>query len=115
MPTFNVTPSYYARALAAAVAVAVVGGVVWGVINASFLGRIPFVSAAFALGVGYLAGELISLAANRKRGTGLAWIAGGTVAAAFLITWMLRSFPFDLWGFLFLAVGIFIAVQRVRR
>ncbi len=117
MPTYDVGPSYLARAAAVAAGVAVVGGIVWAVVYASFLGRIPYLPSLLPLVVGYAAGELISRATNRKRGVALAWLAGGAVAGAFLLGWVFRPFGpsgSDLWGLLFLALGVFIAVQRVR-
>ncbi len=112
-PTFEVQPSYYARAVAVAVAVAVGGGLLWALVNSIF-GRIPFLPSLVALGVGYAAGELISLSVNRKRGLGLTWIAGGSVVVAFLISWLILRFSFDVFGLLFIILGVFIAVQRVR-
>jgi NO-binding membrane sensor protein with MHYT domain len=114
MPTYDVGPSYLARAVAAAATTAVAGGILWAVVNATFLGRIPFVSSLLAVVVGYAAGELVSRATNRKRGVTLAWLAGGAVVAAFLISWVVRPFGFDIWGLLFILAGIIIAVQRVR-
>lgn len=113
-PTYDVGPSHLARSVAVAAGVAIGGGVLWWGINVSFLGPIPFLSPLFAVAVGYAAGELISRAINRKRGASLAWMAGGAVVAAFLISWLLQPFRFDIWGLLFIAAGIFIAVQRVR-
>ena len=81
--------------------------------NALF-GGIPFVSSLIGIGIGYGAGELLSLSVNRKRGTGLAWIAACSVVGAFLISWGARPFGFDIFGLMFIAVGIFIAVRRVR-
>ena len=114
MPTYDVSPSYLARAVAVAVAVAVGGGILWALVSGSFLGRIPFVSSLMAVAVGYAAGELISRATNKKRGTTLAWLAGGAVVAAFLVSWVARPFGFEIWGLLFILFGVIIAVQRVR-
>jgi hypothetical protein len=114
MPTYQVSPVYLVRALAAGAAVAVGGGIFWIIVNSTILGMIPFVSPLVAVGVGYAAGELVSRATNRKRGAQLAWIAGGAVVGAFLVSWLPRPFGFDIWGLLFIIVGIFIAVQRVR-
>ncbi|MCH7712155.1 MAG: hypothetical protein IIC99_00900 [Chloroflexi bacterium] len=113
MPTFDVTPAYYARAVGVGLAGAVGGGVLWSVFNLFFRG-IPFLPSLVAMGIGYAVGELISLAVNRKRGTGLAWIAGCSVAAAFLISWQILPFSFGLIGLLFLGIGVYMAVQRVR-
>lgn len=113
MPTFDVTGVYYARAAGAALVCAVGGGLIWVV--ASFILRgIPFLPSLVAIGVGYAAGELISLSVNRKRGKGLAWIAGASVVAAFLISWQILPYRFDIWVLLFVAIGVYTAVQRVR-
>ena len=112
-PTFDVQRGYYARAVAVGVVVAVGGGLLWALVNSIF-GKIPFLPSLVALAVGYAAGELISLSVNRKRGAGLAWIAGGSVVAAFLISWLTLRFSFDIFGLLFIFLGVFIAVQRVR-
>ena len=113
MPTYDVRPTYYARATGVAVAVAIGGGILWALFTGIF-GAIPFFPSLAALGVGYGAGELISRAVNRKRGTGLAWITGGSVVGAFLIGWVTSPFTFSFFGLLFLGLGVYIAVQRVR-
>ena len=110
MPTFDVGPSYYARAVGTGVAVAIGGGLLWALLIAI----IPFFSSIGALGVGYAAGELISRAVNLKRGTGLAWIAGGSVVGAFLLAYMIMGQFFGLFGILFIFVGVYTAVQKVR-
>ena len=114
MPTFDVQPAYYARAVGVAVAIAIFGGILWSVFIAIF-GSIPFLPTLAALGLGYGAGELLSLSVNRKRSTGLACIAGSSVVGAFLITWLIIG-PFfgSLFGLLLIIAGVFVAVQRVR-
>lgn len=117
MPTYDVRPTYYARAIAAAAAAAVGGGLLWWLLNLtlnSLFGRVPLLHFVGALAVGYAAGNLISLSVNGKRGAGLALIAGGSVAIAFLISSRLTGPSFDLMGLLLLVLGVFIAVQRVR-
>ena len=110
-PTFDVQPSYYARALAVAAAIGIGGGLLWVAVAIMFGG---ILSAVAALGVGYAAGELISRSVNRKRGTALAWIAGGTVVFAFLLAWLITG-PFIGWfGLLFVLAAVYTAVQRVR-
>ena len=117
LPTFDVTPSYYVRAVGVGLAVAVGGGLLWGVLNVMF-GGIPFLPFLVAMGIGYGVGELISMGVNRKRGTGLAWIAGGSVVLAFLISWPISPFSFVGMGMLFrlfsVGIGVYMAVQRVR-
>lgn len=109
-PTFDVTPSYYLRAALAGLALGIVGGLIWGLLSLVT----PF-SGILAIGMGYLMGEAISVASNRKRGTGLAVIAGGSMALAVLANGLLSSFflsnPFWL---VMVAVSFYIAVNRVR-
>ena len=113
MPTFDVQPSYYARATAVGAACAVGGGLLWVVFTLIF-GGIPFFPSLIAIGVGYGIGEIISRSVNRKRGAGLAWIAGIAVLIAFLISYWLNPFGFSLFSLLFLGIGVYTAVQRVR-
>ena len=111
IPTFEVQPSYYARAIGAALLVTIGGGLLWGVFAFLFGG---FLASVLGLGVGYATGELISRSVNRKRGAGLAWIAGGAVVAAFLLSRMVYDYPFSYMGLMFIAVGVYVAVMRVR-
>ena len=67
MPTFDVRPTYYARAIGVAVACAVGGGLLWALFT-FILGSIPFFPSLVAIAVGYGVGELISRSVNRKRG-----------------------------------------------
>jgi hypothetical protein len=113
MPTFDVQPTYYARAIGVAVACAVGGGLLWALFT-SILGAIPFVPSLLAVAIGYGVGEIISRSVNRKRGAGLAWIAGAAVLVAFLISWAVNPFGFGLLSVLFLGFGVYTAVQRVR-
>ena len=113
MPTYDVRPTYYARAVSVGVAAGVGGGILWALFNL-LLGGIPFLPSLAAIGVGYAVGELISLSVNRKRGAGLAWIAGCSVAGAFLISWLIVPFAFGIFGLLLIGLGVYSAVQRVR-
>ena len=113
LPTFDVSPSYYARAISVAAAGGIAGGLLWALVNAIFRG-IPFLPSLAAVAVGYGLGELISLAVNRKRGKGLAWIAACSVVLAFIISWSIGSFPLSIFSILFLGLGVYGAVVRVR-
>ena len=113
MPTYDVRPTYYARAVSVGLASGVGGGVLWALFN-WLLAGIPFLPSLAAIGVGYAVGELISLSVNRKRGTGLAWIAGGSVAGAFVVSWLILPFNFGIFGVLLIGLGVYSAVQRVR-
>ena len=110
-PTFDVRPFYYLRAALAGGVTAVIGGIVWGLLlNLS----VPFLPWLAALGVGYLVGEAISVASNRKRGTGLIVVAGGCMALA-IIAMRSVSPPIDLiFLLLFVAAAVYMAISRVR-
>ncbi len=120
LPTFKVTTQYYLRAVGTALGMAIVCGLVWGVV----LGLMPFFYLNFLLaaGVGYAIGEVVSLSVNRKRGTGLAIVAGTAVAISYLVSllspWgpalVLFSLRFLVIDLLALALGIFVAVTRLR-
>ena len=109
-PTFDVQPSYYARAVGVAVATAIGGGLLWSLFMAIF----PIFPSIAGMAVGYAAGELISRSVNRKRGVGLACIAAGSVVGAFLVALIIMGPFFGLIGLLIVGFSIYTAVQRVR-
>ena len=111
MPTYDIQRGYYARAVAVGVGIAIIGGVLWGVIAVFFAGIIGSVA---GVGLGYAAGELVSRSVNLKRGTGLAWIAGGSVVVALLVAMGIAGPFFGWYGLLFIGWGVYSAVQRVR-
>ena len=113
MPTFDVQPAYYARAIGTAIGIALCGGLLWSVFIAIF-GAIPYLPGLAAVGLGYGTGELLSLSVNRKRSKGLAWIAGSSVGGAFLITCLIVGTCFGPFSLLLIIAGVFVAVQRVR-
>ena len=113
MPTYDVRPTYYARAISVAVTTAIAGGLLWALFIYIF-GAIPFLPSFAAIGVGYGVGELISRSVNRKRSTGLTWIAAGAVVVAFLISWGSSPFGFGIFSLLLIGIGVYTAVQRVR-
>ena len=118
LPTYDVQPTYYFRAIAVAFSVALVGGVLWLLLNSQF-GQVPFISSLLGLGVAYTIGELVSLAVNRKRGVGLAWIAGSATVVAYIISGGIfhlfsANFINALFSLLFLGIAVYTASSRVR-
>ncbi len=118
LPTYRVSTAYYLRAAGTALGMAIVCGVIWGVVNL-FL-PFFFLNLLLGAGVGYAIGEVVSLAVNRKRGRGLAAVAGAGVAISYLVSiqpWFF-GLPFGLFPILLalasVALGIFIAVTRLR-
>ena len=74
-----------------------------------------FLNLFLAAGVGYAIGEVVSLSVNRKRGTGLAIVTGLAVAISYLVNLFLPfGFGFRFFDLLALALGIFVAITRVR-
>ena len=92
---------------------AIVCGAIWGAIEWG----IPFFSLNLLLapGAGYAISEAMSLSVNRKRGKGLAVIAGIAVVVSYLFAFLvLGKIPFGLFHLVALALGIFVAVTRLR-
>ena len=111
LPTFDVQPSYYIRAVLAGGLTALVLGIIMLVIRTN-LGWVPFLYSLLTLGVGYAVGEAISVATNRKRGTGLAVVAGGCMLVFLFISGVI--FTPNIFQWLVLALAIYTAVIRVR-
>ena len=118
VPTYDVQPAYFLRAVGVGAAVSIVGGLLWFWLNVQF-GGVPFVSSIFGLAVAYAIGELISRAVNRKRGVALAWIAGGAMVVAYIVSggfFQLFSTNFInvLFSLMFLGIAIYTAAARLR-
>lgn len=133
LPTYDVSLTYYARAIGVGLGLAVVAGFVW-----AFLGGFAFLfSILTALAVGYAIGEVISYSVNRKRGLGLQIIAGLSVFLAFVfrgvipilvampaaladtslvLSWigqtLLRTID-SPWNLIFVGIAVFVAVRRL--
>ena len=113
-PTFDVTPSYYLRAAVAGGVVALVSGLVWGLLLSLHIPFLPWLS---AIGVGYLVGEAISVASNRKRGQGLTFVAAGSMFIAVLASgsWPSLSSPLSaIFWLLLVGIAFYMAISRVR-
>jgi hypothetical protein len=82
----------------------------------------PYLNFLLAAGFGFAIGEVISLSVNRKRGRGLAIIAGIAAAISYVISifppWGLHFVQFGVMGLvidlLAVALGIYVAIIRVR-
>ncbi len=129
LPIFEVRPIHYLRGLAGGLGAATLGAVVL-----AFLPGLGFFGLLIMLAIGYAVGEATTVAANRKRGTGLAIVAalalpagmilgrmlvllvfaggGGDVAAALLVA--ARGLVAIPWGILLLLAAMAIAFSRVR-
>ena len=113
VPTYHVSTQYYLRAAGTGLGMAIVCGLIW----AAVMEVVPlfFLNLLLAPAVGYAIGEMISLSVNRKRGTRLAIVAGIAVAISYVVSILVPwGFGFRLFDLLALALGIFVAVIRIR-
>ena len=110
VPTYDVSPAFMARAIGAGAVLAIVGGAVV-IASYKFFVPIPLLWALIG-GLGYVVGEGISLAANRKRGKKLKFVAGGAVLVAVTAITLVTGVTLDLFGMLASGVAFYIAVNR---
>jgi len=104
------------RAAGTAAGAGIAGGFIWWLLDLF----IPFffLGLLLAAAIGYGIGELVSLSVNRKRGKGLATVAGAGVVISYLVTILAGNLPFGLLGIgldlLGLVLGIYFAINRLR-
>ncbi|MFC1962257.1 hypothetical protein ACFLWN_04380 [Chloroflexota bacterium] len=117
LPTYRVSAIYYIRAIGTAAGTAVICGIIWGLL----ISIIPFfyLNLLIAAGAGYAIGEGISLAVNRKRGRGLATIAGATVMVSYLVSiFTFGRVPFGVMNLILdlvsVGLGVFFATNKLR-
>jgi hypothetical protein len=92
---------------------AIVCGLIWAVVTGVV--HLFYLNLILAPAVGYAIGEMVSLSVNRKRGARLAIVAGIAVAISYLVSIFVPwGLGFQLFDLLALALGIFVAVIRIR-
>lgn len=116
LPQFELNSVYLLRGLGAAVAAGIVLGLAWGLLAPGDYGL--FLGILFGIGLGYAAGETVSLATNRKTVPVLQVMAALSVLGAYLIRnvlWAEVILPGDdLYGYIVTIVGMFAAGGRLR-
>ena len=119
LPTFDVQPSFYLRAVLVGGTVSVLTGLTWGFIVQ--VAPYPYLAGLLSLLVGYAVGESISVSTNRKRGNGLMVLAGCYVGVSLCAAWLVNDdmFRLVLTGgsfipLLLLGLAGYIAVYRLR-
>ncbi|MBI2860040.1 MAG: hypothetical protein HYX91_00860 [Chloroflexi bacterium] len=116
LPTYQVSLQHYLKGAGASAVAGAVSGFLWWLIA----GIMPFffLNLLLGAGAGYVTGEAVSLATNRKRGPALAVIASLGVVASYLVSiWLPGLFffrLFNIFGLLAVAIGIFVSVNRLR-
>ena len=123
LPTYNITPVQYFKAVAAGLGVAIVVGIAWAwlriAVDVPFFGLM--VALLLAAGAAYVIAEVVSRVINRKRGMPLQIIAGVCFVLSYLASnvWLsgnaLTFFAhFDLIDILIVIVGIVVVAARLR-
>ena len=109
-PTYDVSASYLARAIAVGLVLGVVGGVAFALLSPLLL-RVQFLDVAALVGIGYLVGEGVSAAVNRKRGRALKFVASGGILVAYIVI-SIFGISISLFDLLAFAAAIYVAVNR---
>jgi hypothetical protein len=120
LPTYNIAPTTFGRAIAGAVGGAVALGLAWGFFNAITALFYGFVA---GIAIGYAMGEIVSLATNRRAGPPLQAIAVAGLVLAYVVRlgvlyafgdWSLHDLRTDAIGLIVLVVAALVAAGRVR-
>ncbi len=118
VPTLDISPVYYARAIGAAIGIGV-GGVLGLVLVGVVLLPLGVTSFYLAwlvlLGLGHLMGVGVGLAVNKKRGRELQWVAGVGVVFTALVAASFMPLGLNcLFGLLMLGGAVYMAVNQLR-
>lgn len=116
LPQFDVSPLFYARAVGAGIVLAFAGLAVLVVLAVTLRGLGFSVVLLGLVAVGYVVGEGVSRAVNRKVSRGLQYIAAASVILAYVLISIagIINTSGGLYGILALAVSIYVTVSRIR-
>ena len=116
MPTYDIRPTNYTVGIGVAILCLVVGAPAWVLLDQVLLilGAYGSVSGLLAVALGFVTGDLMSRAINRKRSPLLALVACGVVVIAYLVSRPFTPYGFGLMDLLFVAVGAFLAWRSLR-
>jgi tetrahydromethanopterin S-methyltransferase subunit C len=128
LPMYNLSTATYARGASASLIAGIVAGLVWYFFfkYTTFSGG--FIAAAvIGLGIGYVVGEAVAIATNRRRGLPLQILAAAGVVLAYAIRvtlllasdeWTVETLfafrEFEVLAVLATGIGAWFAAQRVR-
>ena len=123
LPTYEITHRQYLMSIWVGLGLAIGVGIAWGWLR-DLVSSLLFglqLGILWGIPVGYAIGELLGLSVNRRRGRVLQVIGATTVVLSYIVSRIELSagiyiaFPhFILWDLLGVALGIFIAVSRLR-
>ena len=110
-PVYTVSVALMARAIAASVLMGAAGGLMLSFVLGGVLFGILYLAAM--AGFGYVLAEGVSVAADRKRGRALQFVAAGGALVALAITVYVHPFV-DLFYLLGTGLAVYVAVIRLR-
>ena len=113
-PVFDISLYHYLKATIASVCIGILSGLFWGVLSIILGPGLFFVPFLAGLGAGYAIGEGTSVAANRKRGTGLVIICVISSALAIMMNVFVDGLPHNIYDLLGIGACIFISITKVR-
>ena len=113
LPVYDVGTSFLARAIGAAAAVGLVGGLALAIIIRPLFGGFGLIYVVALAGFGYVMAEAICWATNHKRGRTLQYVAAGGLVLAYLAI-VYYSPNLNLFDLLGGGIGIYIAFTRLR-
>ncbi len=115
LPQLEVSPVWVARGVAAAVVAGAGAGALWGLLLPDVVGFIAILAGA---GVGYVVGESVATATNRKSGPVLQTVAGAGAVIAFLVYGAVGGHALiptnEVWRIGAAGAAIFVAAGRLR-
>ena len=117
LPTYQVSTAYLVRGLSAMVGLGIGGGVALFVLDRMV--GIGFLSLLLMFGLGYVVGEGIGAAVNRRRGLPYQYMAAGAVVLALVIsttgTLVFHGFfRLDLFALIGAVIAVVAATARLR-
>jgi hypothetical protein len=122
LPMYNLSTATYVRGVGAAVVAGGIAGVVWWFFNFFTYGYL--FALVLGIGIGYVVGEAVALATNRRAGPPLQVMAVGGVAVAYLVRlglliavdgWTLGELRgLEFFALIALVLAGWMAAQRVR-
>jgi len=112
LPTFELKGWYMVRAVVAGLVLGFANGGLWMLLATN----IPFIVWIALTGIGYLNGEGISVATNRKRGASLRVIAAASVLISYIVGVFLIGpvLGAEIFGWIALVIAIYVAMNRVK-
>jgi hypothetical protein len=117
LPTYQISTAYLVRGVAATVGLGIAGGIALFMLDRT--AGLGLFRMLLMLGLGYVVGEGISLAVNRRRGLLFQYMAAGAVVVALGISWLgtllLDGFlPVNLFTLISAGIALAMAVNRLR-